>query len=567
MIKKEVVIAIHNSYYTDECKYTSDGNVALMIDGLLECAIQTERVTRMKYDGSYIEAVSKMLFRYNLNFSDVDKVLLSGFAKDVNIELNSLDIYQQVKKYFLNSDIEYTPSHHEIHAWTGLLECSDKKSLIVVVDNTGSILEYAADNDRASLARVEQTSYYLWDGQRLELIDRDHDGFAEVGYGRFYSKVTRYIGFDSYHDAGKTMGLAPIYAKDTELPEAYTSVSGREVTSITHNKYNSFGLKDLSQWFIDKSIKIEAVNKSKEWNMKHAKLAKWAQESIEKSLIRKINHLKTKHNFENIIMTGGVALNSVLNAKVEEQVGIEVIIPPSPGDSGLALGLLAKYYFKKNKALDIKGYSAYLGFEYGETEVMCDLLKRKNEITVEKLESDDVAKFVSKELAKNNVVALYQGRSEFGPRALGNRSILANPTNPWTKEIINNGVKKREWFRPFAPVVMSEHINDYFKVAYTNFDYMMKVGQVAEEKGRIIPSVIHNDYSARLQTIEKTDNRLYYEIINEFYNVTGVPILMNTSFNLGGFPLVESPLDAIDCFIDSEFMSCLIINDYVIRKA
>ncbi len=219
MEKKEVVIAIHNSYYTDESKYTSDGNVALMIGGKLECAIQTERVTRMKYDGSYIEAVAKILTRYHLNFSDVDKVLLSGFAKDINVELDNLDIYQQVKKYFSSSDIEYTQSHHEIHAWTGLLECSSKKSLVVVVDNTGSVLEYAADNDRVSLARVEQTSYYLWDGQSLELIDRDHDDFAEVGYGRFYSKVTRYIGFDSYHDAGKTMGLAPIYAKDTLLPE------------------------------------------------------------------------------------------------------------------------------------------------------------------------------------------------------------------------------------------------------------------------------------------------------------------------------------------------------------
>ncbi len=300
--------------------------------------------------------------------------------------------------------------------------------------------------------------------------------------------------------------------------------------------------------------------------MKHAKLAKWAQESIEKSLTRKIKYLQTKYDFNNIIMTGGVALNSVLNAKIEEQMGMEVIIPPSPGDSGLALGLLAKYYFKRYNNLDMVGYSAYLGLEYTESEIMCDLLKRKEEITFEKLESKDLVKFITKELVENNVIALYQGKSEFGPRALGNRSILANPTNPWTKEIINNGVKKREWFRPFAPVVMSEHVKNYFKVAYTNFDYMMKVGQVDVEQGMIIPSVIHNDYTARLQTVEKNDNKLYYEIINEFYNMTGVPILMNTSFNLGGFPLVESPLDAIDCFIDSEFMSCLIINEYVIRK-
>ena len=559
------MLAIHNSYFTDTKEYTSDGNVSLMINGKLIVSVATERVTRRKYDGSFLPAVEKILEKNNLMISDIDTVLLCGFGKNINEQKENIDIYQQTRKLFpKKTEIIYYSSHHEVHAWCGLAENSKPNSLITVVDNSGSILKYAKNSKKLEYASVEQTSYYFWDGKKLVLVDRDHDNFEGLGYGRFYSKVTRYIGFNSYHDAGKTMGLAPICNEDMTLPSPYFQKNSSEATTLTHITQDREGLKDLNYWFIQQGIFLPGPFGNSTFSSDQALLANWAQVSIEKSIIRKIKYLKQKYPFERIIMTGGVALNSVLNEKIENELQIPVIIPSSPGDAGLSLGLLAAYNYYKTGEPKLRGYSAYLGFEYSEDELLDSLKEYDCQLSYEK--STNIIKEAAGFIYDNKIISWYQGKSEFGPRALGNRSIIANPSNPWIKEIINNEIKRREWFRPFAPSVLRENLHEYFACGSDDFDYMMKTAQTKKINSKKIPSVIHNDYSARVQTVSPKRCSMYHQLISEFYRLSGVPMVLNTSFNLGGMPLVESPKDALECFLNSDYINYLIVNDYIIQK-
>ncbi|OJG28571.1 hypothetical protein RU98_GL000164 [Enterococcus caccae] len=536
-----------------------------MIDGKLINSIATERVTRNKYDGSFISSVETILERNSLQLTEIDTVLLCGFGKHIDEKKEEIDIYRQIKNIFSrNTEIIYYPSHHEVHAWCGLAENSEANSLIAVIDNSGSILKYDSNSTNLEHASVEQTSYYFWDGEKLELVARDHNDFEDLGYGRFYSKVTRYIGFDSYHDAGKTMGLAPIHLESSMFPNPYIEKDNREVTELSHIKQDIEGLQDLSYWFNKQGINIPQPFSGNKFSSYQARLAKWAQETIEQSIIRRIKKLKENYDFERIIMIGGVALNSVLNEAIENQLELPVIIPSSPGDSGLSIGLLAKYNFTKYGKTKLAGYSAYLGFEYTDDEVVNVLSKYEEQL--EYHNSNEVIQDTARLLNSNKIVSWYQGRSEFGPRALGNRSILANPSNPWMKEIINNEIKCREWFRPFAPSILKEKLSEYFTSFSNDFDYMMKTAQTKKDKASLIPSVIHNDYSARVQTVTKENCPLYYQLIHAFYELSGLPIVLNTSFNLGGMPLVESPEDAVNCFLSSDYIDVLVIHDYIIQK-
>ncbi|MGR8825835.1 carbamoyltransferase C-terminal domain-containing protein [Leuconostoc mesenteroides] len=562
----EIILAIHNSFFTDTQDYTSDGNVALLINGKLTVALATERITRNKYDGTFETAVNEILNYANITKNDITSILLSGFGKYVDEKKENIDIVKQINTFFNNKiPVIYEPSHHKIHAWTGLLENHEKNSLVVVIDNSGSILEYGSESSDLEKARVEQTSFYYWNGTALKLIDRDHDDFSDVGYGRFYSKVSQYIGFESYHDAGKTMGLAPIFSGSlNSMPKPYNNVNGKQTTTLTHSTYDEDGIDDLIHWFNNKNISIQKRFTNNFFGSEQAKFAKWAQHSLEQSLLEKIRLLKREHNIERIILTGGVALNSVLSQSLEDNLNIPVITPPSPGDAGLSLGLLAKYYYEKNNNLDMKGYTAYLGFKISDKEKLLALDKYKDNINYEIVR--DIETLAANLLYQNKVIALVTGRSEFGPRALGHRSIIANPSNAWTKDIINSGVKKREWFRPFAPSILVDKFEEYFASKYIDFDFMMKTTSVKNEKKNAIPSVLHNDYSARVQTVTRDKTPEYYSIIKNFEKLSGLPVVLNTSFNLGGMPLVENAYDAIECFLESDYIDFLILDEYVISK-
>ena len=283
-----------------------------------------------------------------------------------------------------------------------------------------------------------------------------------------------------------------------------------------------------------------------------------------------VDHVHTKTKQENLVIAGGVGLNSVANGRVvRESKFRHVYIQPAAGDDGAALGaaLYVYHHILGNKRKFVMTH-AYYGKDFSEKEIKSFLDSKKIKYRFVE-DKDKLASFVADALSKKEVVGLYQGRFEWGPRALGNRSIIADPRSEEMKEIVNTKIKFREPYRPFAPAVLEEKANEYFELKDANSNYLAKfmlmVCPVKEDKKKLIPAVTHVDGSARLQTVDKDTNPLYRKIIEKFEEKTGVAVIMNTSFNLKGEPIVTTPENAYNTFMKSG-LDYLVMERFVISK-
>jgi carbamoyltransferase len=253
----------------------------------------------------------------------------------------------------------------------------------------------------------------------------------------------------------------------------------------------------------------------------------------------------------------------VLNAKIESLTCLdEVFIPPAPDDSGISLGAVCWYTWKKYGMIPKFKCNPYLGSSFSDEEISQAIDCFANKIQRSRV--DDVTKKAAESLMKGEVIGWFQGRSEFSPRSLGNRSILASPINPWNKDILNHTVKLREWFRPFAPSIRLEDVPKYF--VSTASPYMMKVAKAKNIALSTIPSCIHVDGTSRLQTVSREQNLHFHKLISHFFELSNIPIVLNTSFNLAGMPIVESPTDAIECFISASNLDKLFIGNFVVTR-
>lgn len=413
---------------------------------------------------------------------------------------------------------------------------------------------------------AEQTSYFLLENNTIKLIARDHDQPGDEGYGRFYGDITCYLGLGSYRESGKTMGLAS-FGDPTVLGKYIPfeeRANGIMASTLSQEGYCNDNTKDIANWFKSQGVSLPPRRKKGEiirpFDMH---LAAWAQEQLQKSVACRIFALMQKYSVTNLCVSGGVAMNSVLNGYLEEQLNANIFIPSSPGDAGLALGAAAEYLWKKNGKIQKFDNSPYLGPIYTSEEIDLAIKNQCSELSVKKI--SDPIKEAANALYHGKIIGWFQGRSEYGPRALGNRSILASPLNSWTKEILNNQVKLREWFRPYAPSVIEDESDKYFNLL-SPVPYMMKTAKVKEKAKQDIPACIHVDNSARLQTVSRSTNPKYYSLIKAFSDLSGIPVILNTSFNLAGMPIVETPTDAIQCFIGASGMDMLFLEDYIITK-
>ena len=471
-----------------------------------------------------------------------------------------------VNNFGSNIPIHYIESHHECHAMSAASQCSFDEALIAVIDHTGNLIgpqtsEFLEEN------RAEQTSYFLLRDGKLKLVARDHDDFSDAGYGRMYSDVTMYLGFKSYLEAGKTMGLAAFGD-----PEAFSQYhlyrsddNDHMVTSMKDEDYSFINdTKEIREWFKHQGCELSEPRSKKDiFRPFDMNLARWIQEQLQISLKERISGLMKKHNVKNLCMSGGVAMNSVLNRYLEECLDINVFIPPSPGDSGIALGAAVACKAHIDGKIPVFDASPYLGPEYSENEIIKAIERKAVNMQIRRV--DNVVEAAANAINNGEIIAWFQGRSEYGPRALGNRSILASPTNSWIKEILNNQIKLREWFRPYAPVVRIEDASEYFNIR-NQVPFMMKTAMVSKKAHIEIPGCIHVDNSARLQTVNLKSNKLFHSLIGAFAKLSGTPVLLNTSFNLAGMPIVESPVDAIDCFSKSSGITSLFIGNWHIIK-
>jgi len=396
--------------------------------------------------------------------------------------------------------------------------------------------------------------------------------------GFFYTAITQYLGFNRFGDEYKIMGLAasgkPKYLKEIKEIVFFEEdgLFKLNLEYFLHSKGDvsmswADGYPELSTLFSSKLEKLlgPARKENEGLSEKHKDIAASTQAIYEEVFLKLLNKLHKETNITKLCFAGGTAQNSLANGKIFTHSPFkEVFIQPAGYDAGGALGAA---YYVWNEILGRERVQVmtdvYLGPEYHLEEI--EAILQKNNLKYKVFDDDSLYKETAMHLASGEVVGWFQGRTEWGPRALGNRSILANPARPDMKDILNLKIKKRESFRPFAPSVLEEFVGEYFTQTYP-VPFMEKVYEIKLSMRDKIPAVTHADGTGRLQTVSKNDNPVYWKLIDAFREITGVPMLLNTSFNENE-PIVNKPQEAIDCFLRTQMDVLVMGNCIIIRNA
>jgi carbamoyltransferase len=438
--------------------------------------------------------------------------------------------------------------HHLCHAASSFLVSPYDEAALLVADGMG---EAAA----ASLGTGR--------GSRLELLD-SIDYPHSLGF--LYGTTTGYLGFTVNSDEYKVMGLAP-YGKP-EFKRVFDDLirlepGGRFRLHLDYFSASFRGPKFFSEKFYRALGPERGPDEPVE--ERHRNIAASLQQRTEEAVFHMANHLFERTRSRNLCYSGGVALNCSLNGKLRENTPFEnVWVQPAAGDPGTAVGAAALvYHGDEGRPRDYVMDSAFLGPEYSDAEIeeTLDICK----VSYERLPSDQLVPRVARLLAEGAIVGWFQGRMEWGPRALGSRSILANPTRADMKDLVNRYVKHREDFRPFAPTVLEERAAEFMEWDRPS-PFMLFACRVRPEAQARIPAVTHVNGTARVQTVSRREHPLYYSLIEEFGRLTGVPILLNTSFNVMGEPIVCRPLDAVRCFY-SNGLDALAVGSFLLQKS
>ena len=569
--------------------YHADASACIIKNGNLLFAIEEERINRIKHwAGLPINAINECLKYTGINIDEITDIAINTnplsniFPKSLYFLNNYLtgkkkiEIYKRIKKKFnLSTDLnkKFYPKklsskikihyvdHHEAHIASAFYPSKFDKAIGLSVDGFGDFCSLAISKCNKS---------------KIEIIERVY--FPD-SLGIFYEAFTQFLGFKKYGDEYKIMGLSsygsPIYynliKKNLFKDDKNFRLNLKFFNHTNKNyKYNFNGYPKQKIIFNNNIKKIFNIKNSSDFeNLTFKKnVASSVQKVFEEHLInicRKIANLKYS---KNLVYAGGCALNSLANKKIfESKLFNKIFIPYAPGDGGGSIGAalsVLKKYNKNCKFYNLK--NPYIGPKYKDSEIANELQNnkrlRKHEVTYEKNENL-LFKKIAKHIYQNKVVGFFNDRMEFGARALGNRSILANPCNPKMRSLLNKKIKKRENFRPFAPAILDSHKSAWFGNKYEN-SYMSSVETIIEKKRKYIPSVTHIDGTGRVQTVKKKINKNFFMLINEFYKLSKVPILLNTSFNENE-PIVMNYHHAINCFLRTK-MDILVINNFIIRR-
>jgi carbamoyltransferase len=390
----------------------------------------------------------------------------------------------------------------------------------------------------------------------------------EINYpdslGLLYTTFTVFLGFNAHGSEGKTMGMAA-YGEPKFLKEMNQIITIFNDGSFKLNlKYFSFN-KGNRMWS-DSFEKLFGLPRlmGSDLTQKHFDIAASLQVTIENAIVLSARTLNKKTKMKNLCLAGGVALNCIANAKILEETDFHnIFVQPAAGDAGGAIG--SALYLSNvihNEPRHVLDHS-FLGPEFSENDILL-ALKSFTGLIYKRLKIEDLCKVAAQNIFENKTIGWFQGRMEFGPRALGNRSILANPCSNQMKDILNLKVKHRESFRPFAPMVLEEASPEYFSLNIKS-PYMLLAPKVRVDKRSIVPAITHADGSARVQTIGKDENPLIRNLILDFEKISGVPILLNTSFNRNNEPVVCTPKQAINCFLETD-LDCLAIGNFWLEK-
>ncbi|MBI2442319.1 MAG: carbamoyltransferase [Candidatus Levybacteria bacterium] len=582
--------------------YYHESSACLLKDGIVVAASAEERFTRKKHDAGFPkEAVKFCLRQANISVEQVDYVVFyeKPFWKFQRILLSSLATYPSSSQLFAKGMINWFTEKLWVRSTISEELKIDRKKILFVphhISHAASAF-YPSGFDDAAILTMDgvgewtTTAIGVGDGTKIEIIEEMRFPHS---LGLLYSVFTAFLGFEVNDGEYKVMGMAP-YGRPLYIDKVKKLVrrfpDGSFQMRMKYFSYhksadkaygdefiNLFGKprpRDLHfftkksgypKYFGDKPGDYEKVCKQ---NQFYADIAASIQAFTEETILKFAKTVKEKTGKENLCVAGGVGLNSVANGRLLREGPFKnIFIQPAAGDDGGAMGaaLYAHHgLLEKKRKFVMK--DAYFGKGFTRAEIV-RFLKTKH-IPYKQMTEGKLFAFLSKEIADGKVIGFFQGRAEWGPRALGNRSILADPRKEEMKEIVNTKIKFREPYRPFAPVVLSEKAAEYFDVEEVEHEnltnYMLGVFPVKREKRKVIPAVTHVDGSGRLQIVSRKQNARYYDLIKAFGDLTGVYVLMNTSFNLRGEPVVNSPENALNTFRKSE-LDYLVLENYVVRK-
>jgi carbamoyltransferase len=556
--------------------YYHDSGAVLLKDGEIIFAAQEERYTRKKQDDSFpnnainealsfagitSESLSAVGFYekpftkfFDRILSTLFKVWPRGFMQYhyamQDWILKKLWIPHNIKKELkYKGDIYFVP-HHESHAYSSFGVSGFDDATIVTVDGVG---EWAT----ATIGKGTSNP-----NPKAEIRKEIHYPHS---LGLLYSAITYYLGFKVNSAEYKVMGLAP-YGEPKYLEKMRELIDVKEDGSFALNmKYFTFekGLR-MTGKNIEKLLGKPRRKPESELEQFHKDIARSLQDLTEGVMMKIVKHAKNLAGSDNLCLAGGVSLNCVANGKIlRSGLFKEVYIQPASGDAGGALGVaLAIWYNTFNGSKLPRMDHAYFGDEYADEEIEKTL--NKEGLPFVKMSGDGLIDRVSTLMQGDNVIGWFQGRMEYGPRALGNRSIIADARNMDNWQKVNLKIKFRESFRPFAPTVLEERVSDYFDLDRPT-PYMLLVADVHPERQEEIPAVTHVDGSARIQSINRDQNAKYYDLIKAFDKKTGCGVIINTSFNVRGEPIVRSPEDAINCFLNTH-MDYLVLGNFLLSK-
>jgi carbamoyltransferase len=555
------------------CHY-HDAAAALLKDGLLIAAAEEERFTRKKHDSSFpSHSIDYCLKEAGITIKEVDHI---GFYEKPIVKFEriltthlanwpfSFKGFRQaipkwiserlhIKKEFREKLGTDKPilfgEHHLSHAGSAFLVSPFEESIILTLDGVG---EWA-------------TTMYGY-GKGIDIQIEKEIRFPH-SLGLLYSAITSYLGFEVNDAEWKVMGLAP-YGEAKYIDQFRQLIDVKEDGSFRLDMSYFIHDRSTTRMFNSKFEKLFGrPQRPKESELEdfHRDIAHSGQKVVEETIVKLADALQKKYQSKNLCISGGVGLNSVANWKILKETQIEnIFIQPAAGDDGSAVGIAFFIYhclLKQPRSFVMN--HAYFGPSFTNQE--CQAFLDSKGVSYQLLSEEELLNQAAQCIWDNEVVGWFQGRMEFGPRALGSRSILANPCNDQMKEILNAKIKFREKFRPFAPSILREEVHEWYHLEGDS-PFMLLVPKVREEKKAKIPAPTHVDGTGRVQTVTMEHNPLYYRLIKKFKELSGVPIIVNTSFNVRGEPIVCTPAEAYNCFKNTGMDSLFLQNCWVTKK-
>jgi carbamoyltransferase len=569
--------------------YHGDSSACLVHDGQLIAAAEEERFNRLKHwSGFPVNAIRYCLEAARIPISRVEHVALNrrpwaNLWRKIAFGLSARSQVGQVKGrlgnakqwLFIKKEVEaalgplqarvHFIEHHRAHLASSFFVSPFHQAAVLSVDGFGDF---------------SSAAWGVGEGNRLRIAGRV---FFPHSLGLLYLALTQYLGFPHYGDEYKVMGLAaygkPTYAKEMAqlvelLPEGRFRLNLRffchQSGGFTYEWQNMAPV--VGRAYSDELLKLlgPARTPGEEVTERHQDIACSLQAVYEQSLFHMLNYLQDRTGFQTLCLSGGCGMNSVGNGKIWENTAFrQLYIQPAPGDAGGAIGAALTVWheiLQKPRAFVME--HAYWGPGYEADYIQRVIEARQAELAQEKcawerLPEEALLPRAAAAIASRQVLGFFHGRMEWGPRALGNRSIVCDPRWPDMKDILNRKIKRRESFRPFAPAILREAVPEYFEQD-DDVPFMLQVFKVRPEKRQVIPAVTHVDGSGRLQTVTTRDNPRFYRLIQAFAAISGIPIVLNTSFNENE-PVVNRPEEALDCFLRTR-MDCLVLGDYYISR-